>query len=52
MGWWSIRLLTREEFTPIVPNSKLASGIFLNLGKPEPFLRASTRIRFSEDIDP
>jgi small-conductance mechanosensitive channel len=52
MGWWSTRLLTREEFTLIVPNSRLASGLFLNLSKPQPFLRASTRVRFSEDIDP
>lgn len=52
MGWWSTRLLTREEFTLIVPNSKLASGLFFSLRKPEPFLRAATRVRFSEDIDP
>ncbi len=51
MGWWSTRLLTREEFTLVVPNSRLASGLFLNLSKPDPFLRASTRVRFSQDVD-
>jgi small-conductance mechanosensitive channel len=51
MGWWSSALLTCEEFTLIVPNSRLASGLFSNLSKPQPFLRASTRVRFGKDID-